>query len=356
MPGRRGADAIRVGLRRAARLTTREVRCLPKVELHLHLEGSIRRALARHLLAEARVPRRSPFASRMAELYRFRDFKGFLRAYAQICSCLTSAEALQRVVRDLGCHLRREGVLHAEIFFSPSVHARNGLPYEDVVGALERGAEAVETAGGPSLRFIADGVRQWGAAVFSEMVASLKRRPSHRVVAVGLGGDEKALPARRFARGFDRARQAGLSAVVHAGEGVSADGVAQAVDWLRPERIAHGIGATGDASVMRRLRRTGTVLDVCITSNLKTAAVSGLHAHPLPRLLEEGIRVTLGTDDPALFRVTLSGEYVKAHRLGVTRTALGRLALEAAHASILPAAARRKLEGRLQRAWRVFGR
>jgi len=295
--------------------------------------------------------RRGQDIARLASLYRFDDFRGFLRSYARICSFIRSPGDLRLAVMDLGRRLRRDAVVHAEVYFSPSVHARNGLPYRAVVDSLEAGARHVEARGGPSLLFIADGVRQWGVGEFSGMVREMARHPVSRVVAVGLGGDELALPARRFAGAFDRARDLGLAAVVHAGEVGPASSVRETIRWLRPRRIAHGIRALEDPGVVEILKRNRIPLDVCLTSNRRTGAVPEGVRHPLPELMVRGVPVTLGTDDPALFHVTLTGEYGRAAALGLNHGELAKLAVEGARSSLLDGQRRHALIRSLRGAW-----
>jgi adenosine deaminase len=287
----------------------------------------------------------------VGRLYRFEDFHGFLRSYARVCSFFRSPDDLRLAVMELGRRLRRDSVVHAEVYFSPSVHARNGLPYPAVVSSLEAGARHVEARGGPSLLFIADGVRQWGAGELRRVVREMARHPASRVVAVGLGGDELALPARRFAGAFADARAVGLAAVVHAGEVGPARSVEEAIRWLRPRRIAHGIRALEDPGVIGSLKQKRIALDVCLTSNRRTGAVPAGARHPLPELMARGVPVTLGTDDPALFHATLTGEYTRAAALGLDRGMLARLAVEGARSSLLSGSKRRALIRRLQQAW-----
>ncbi len=321
----------------------------PKAELHLHLEGSIGPRLL-HRLSGGRAD--APVPSRLRSLYAFTGFHGFLRAFGRICALLRAPVHLEAAVRDLGRRLRRDNVVYAEVFFSPQVHLRNGMELGPLLAALEAGAARVEARGGPRLAFLADGVRQWGAGPFHRLVRGLLRHPSPRLLGVGLGGDEAAVPARAFARACDSARNGGLAVVVHAGEIGPAAGVTAALDWLRPRRIAHGIQAAADPALSRRLARERVPLDICLTSNTRTGAVPAGSPHPLPALVRRGVPVSLGTDDPALFRVSLSGEMARAIRLGLSREEMRRVALAGARWALLPQQDRDALTARLARGWR----
>jgi adenosine deaminase len=329
------------------KLSAESFRRLPKVDLHLHLEGSLTASFLGRLARQRGEP---------APDLGFRDFAGFLKAFGRACDQLRGPADVARAVVEMGTRLQRDGVVHAEVFVSPAVHRRRGMGWACLADGLEHGAAVVTAAGGPRLLFVADGVRQWGVAPFRSMLAEVARRPSPLLAAVGLGGDETAVPARRFAAAFAAARDLGLPAVVHAGEIGSAAGVAEALNSLRPRRIGHGIAAAGSREVMGLLRRRGVMLDVCLTSNRRTGAVSGGRRHPLPALLAAGLPVSLGSDDPALFRTTLSAEFSRAARLGLTRTDLSNLAVAGARGSLLPPAERRRLTTRLRSAWAAWGR
>ena len=323
-----------------------EFRSLPKIDLHLHLEGALGAGLLRRLAARRGEPGPQP-----GEL-SFQGFSGFLKAFGRVCSYLHEPADFRRGVVDLGYRLRHDGVVHAEVFFSPTVHTRRGIPYADLCAALEDGADQVAGSGGPSLLFIADGVRQWGVPAMQEVVSGMARHPSRRVVGLGLGGEELSIPAHRFRDVFARARDLGLAAVVHAGETGPASSVREAVTDLGACRIGHGFAAVDDVDLISWLRHRQVVLDVCLTSNRRTGALPASRPHPLPQLIEAGLLVTLGTDDPALFRTSLSAEYVRAARCGISRAQLAGLAAGAAGASLLPQEGQRRLQRHLVASWR----
>jgi aminodeoxyfutalosine deaminase len=322
-----------------------DFRRLPKIDLHVHLEGS----LGAEILG--RFARRRGEKGPSPEDLEFADFSGFLKAFGRVCNYLQSPADFSQAVVDLGRRLAADGVVHAEVFFSPTVHTRRGIAYADLRTALEEGAAQVEGRGGPSLLFIADGVRQWGVQSMEDVVENLRRFPSPQVVAVGLGGDESSLPASAFRAVFARARDLGLASVVHAGETGPAENVRHAVTELGACRIGHGIAAADDMALMAWLQEQQITLDVCITSNRRTGARPSSQPHPLSRLLAAGLSVTLGTDDPGLFRTSLSAEYVRAIRGGVGLEAIARLASDAAAVSLLPDSRRQELCRRLERAW-----
>jgi adenosine deaminase len=163
-----------------------------------------------------------------------------------------------------------------------------------------------------------DSVRHWGPAVAHRVLDLHDGTPWGRVAGFGLGGDETSIPAAEFRGVYERVRARGLAPLVHAGEWGGPDSVAEALEHLRPVRIAHGIRAADDPALLRRLVRRGVALDVCLTSNTATGALRRGEVHPVRRLLAAGVTVTLSTDDPGLFGTSLLAEYRGLARLGAS--------------------------------------
>jgi len=281
---------------------------MPLVETHLHLEGSIpRRVLSR--LARRAGAALPPGIPRPGHgLQRDRGFGRFLDAFVFCASLLRTRDDVEEAAFALLEDLRAEGVVYAEILFSPQVHLRRGMPIGSLLSALSAARRRAREAGGPESAFIADAGRLWGPAWFEEIIGQIAAANDGSVVAVGLGGDEAAAPARAFRRAFDAARAAQLGVVAHAGEGTSARSVREAIEELGVTRIGHGIAAASDPALMKVLSRRGICLEICPTSNVMTGAVRSLRAHPLRRLLDAGVPVALGSDDRSIFGTTLRGE------------------------------------------------
>jgi len=324
------------------------LRGLPLVETHLHLEGSIpRRVLAR--LAARAGRRLAAGAPRPGlGLQRRRGFAPFLDSFIFCASLLRTRDDVEEAAFALIEDLRAEGFARAEIFFSPQVYLRRGVSLVEVLSGLDEATRRAKLSGGPSIGWIADGGRLWGAAWYEEIVDQLVALKPRVVVAVGLGGDEAASPARPFRRAFDAARRAGLRTVAHAGEGTSARSVWEALDDLGVERVGHGIAAAGDRALLRRLERDGITLEVCPTSNLMTRAVPSLRRHPLRALVDAGVKVVLGSDDRSIFGTTLRREMALAvGALGLAEEEIPRLMAQAAEACFTGPDARRRLVARI---------
>ena len=305
----------------------------PKVELHLHLEGAVPAATLVRLSSRSPKPIFPDVASVRA---RHESIVGGA-AQLQADVPIEAEKGLRRpegpAARGLVARLARENVRWAEVYVSPAVVEKIGLDWFDVREALEHVFREHEAKGRGRVRVLLDFVRHWGPAAASRVLDLQAERPWPRVVGFGLGGDETAFAARDFAEAFRRGRKAGLLPIVHAGEWAGPESVADALRFLQPARIAHGIRAVEDPALLKTLARTGIVCDVCPTSNLRTGAVPRGAEHPLLRMLRAGVPVTLSTDDPGLLGTTLLGEFRRAASWGATGADLGRCAAVARQAA-----------------------
>jgi adenosine deaminase len=282
---------------------------LAKAELHVHVEGTLEPELALELAARNGV--RLPFAD-AAALRRALSFDGlqsFLDLYYACMTALRTADDFHDLAAAYLARARADGVVRAEIFFDPQEHTARGVPLDDVVTGLSRAAAGSAAAGGPDVALIACAVRHRGPDAALEMVESLE---PHReaVTGIGLDSSEAGHPPRLFARAFDAAATLGLHRVAHAGEEGPASYVWEAIDVLGVERIDHGVRCVEDAALVRRLAADGTPLTMCPLSNQRLQVVPDLADHPLLRLLEAGVRVTVNSDDPAYFGGYVTDNYL----------------------------------------------
>jgi aminodeoxyfutalosine deaminase len=313
------------------------VDALPKVELHLHLEGSIAPSTLLALAQsqpESTLPRSE---EGLRELYHFRDFAHFLEVYLLICQHLRSAEDFALIARELGASLAAQNVRYAEVTVTPIGHVLRGVAPEALFEGIEQGRAEVEREHGVRLRWCTDIDGRGGPDLAVQTVELVLRHRPAGLVSLGLGGEE--VPRAQFRRAFDLARDAGLHSVPHAGEAAGPQSVWAAIDRLGAERIGHGVRCLEDPRLVAELRRRRIPLEVCPTSNVWTRVIANLAAHPLPQLIEEGLVVTLNSDDPPMFGTSLRDEYVAAARvLGLSPIVLRDLARNAARAAFLPQA------------------
>ena len=295
-------------------------------DCHLHFEGSV------PIEVIERFARRAghPFADRAAWQERrnaVSDAASFLALYAEICRLFRSAQDYGEAARELPGSLAAGGVGYAEVYVSPEIFARLGLDPGECLCAVDEGLQAGAAAGGASCRILLDGVRHWGPESADRVLDLYERHPLPSIVGFGIGGDELAVGAAAFAGIYARARALGLKTSVHAGEWGGAASLSETLDALRPDRLDHGIAAAADRDLLERLADEGTTLCIAPSGNVATGAVAGFASHPLPLLIEAGVRVALSADDPLLFETTTEGEYrVARERLGLSDLQLRRIA------------------------------
>jgi adenosine deaminase len=326
------------------------IAAMPKVELHVHLEGSIRPATLLRLARSNGVALPADDLEGLQAFYRFTDFDHFIRVYITVCSCLQHPEDFSLIAYEFGADMARQNVRYAEVTFTPHPHVTNtGLPFDEVLAGVNEGRARAAAEFGVEMGWVLDIVR--GVPESQEQVAAWAASAQDRgVVALGLGGPERDNPPEDYVRGFALAREAGLHRVPHAGEVAGPASVWGALRTLGAERLGHGVRCIEDPALVDHLRERQIPLEVCPTSNLRLGVYSSYAEHPLRRLWEAGLYVTINSDDPPMFNTDLVSEYrAAADEMGFTREELERLSLAALEASFLPAD--RKVE--LERAFRT---
>ena len=273
------------------------VQTLPKVELHLHLEGSVTPELMQEL-APALT------AEEIQGRFGFRNFGGFLECYKWVVEHLHSPESYALVARCLLESLARQNVRYAEITLSAGVILWKKQEFTPIYDALQR-----EAANSPvAVRWNLDAIRHFGAEHAMRVAELAAERVGSGVVSFGIGGDEVRGPAEWFTEVYKFAKGKGLRLTAHAGETAGPESVWAALR-LGAERIGHGIRAMDDPALVRHLQDRNIPLEICISSNVATGAVESLRAHPVRRLYDAGVPIVLNTDDPGLFDTTLNREF-----------------------------------------------
>jgi adenosine deaminase len=292
----------------SASLARSQVVALPKAHLHLHLEGSARPATIRELGEHAGAS--SPV------LDGFASFPEFDRLYLAMLGVIGRPEDLNRICRELVEDEARAGVVYLEPSINPAYWAaRFRISPGEALAVM---SEAFADAGARhrvEIGLMIGCPRDFGVEVVEQMATFAAEHANAGVVSLGICGSEPQDAHRPYRRACAIAREAGLLIVPHAGEQRGAASVRDAVEQLAPDRIAHGFRAVEDPDVLAQLAGGGIVCDVCLTSNVATGAVASLAEHPLPRMREAGVRVTLGADDSLFFGADLADEYVTAQRL-----------------------------------------
>jgi aminodeoxyfutalosine deaminase len=324
---------------------------LPKTELHLHLVGSASvptvLELARRRSSSGPVPRTEP---ELRAFFEFRDFPHFAEVYGAVSALVREPADVAALVTGAARDLASQNVRYAELTVTPHTFTKEGMPAAEVTEALDIGAGAALREHGVRIAYIFDIASEYGADAATATLDHALSRPPQALTGFGLAGIEQARPAYRdvFRSVFAAAIAAGLHSVPHAGEMSGPPTIWEALTGLRAERIGHGLSCLADPSLVAHLRETQVPLEVCPTSNACTRQVPGLASHPLPRMLAEGLFVTLNSDDPPMFGTTLTQEYRRAASvLGLSRSQLADLARNGVRASFLDAAVKRDLLGEI---------
>jgi aminodeoxyfutalosine deaminase len=286
----------------------------PKIELHVHLEGTVRPDTLRA------IAKRNDYAlpDDLESLYRFRDFAHFIEVWILTTNALRTAEDFRQIVVDYADEARSHGCVYLEGIFSPAERVRRGCAWDEIFEGVCDGAQEARERHGVDVRLTPDiprGFTQDEARATVEWAARFRERG---VVGVGLGGLEAEYPPEPYKPAFTLARSLGLASVPHAGEAAGAASVRGALEELGADRIRHGIRAVEDPGLVAELAGRGTVLDVCPLSNLRTGVVPSLEEHPLPQLVAAGVRCSISTDDPAMFETDLTRDYEAAASLGLS--------------------------------------
>ncbi|MCK8463058.1 adenosine deaminase [Aliiroseovarius sp. S1339] len=281
---------------------------LPKVELHTHIEGAAPPDFIRGLAKEKSVDLSAIFAEDGG--YAYRDFWHFLEVYEAATSVLKSPEDYARLTKAVLENCAEAGVVYVETFISPDFcGARDVGAWRDYLAAIVEAAAEAERDTGVTLRGIVTAVRHFGPDAARETARCAQETAGDFIPGFGMGGDEKSGKQGDFAYAFDMAREAGLQLTTHAGEWNGPDEVRAALDDLKVQRIGHGVRAIEDLALVDRLIEDGITLEVCPGSNVFLGVYPDLAAHPIAKLRDRGVKVTVSTDDPPFFRTNMVKEY-----------------------------------------------
>lgn len=289
---------------------------LPKIELHVHLEGAVRPRLLLEIAHRNGVRLPVDTESELAALYRFRDFSHFLELWLMTTCAIRTPTDFRQIVTAYAEEAASKGAVYLEAIFTPAERVEGGASYDEVFAGFCDGAAEARERFDIEVRLTPDIPRSFGTECAETTVDYALKYADRGIVGVGLGGPEVGLPAARFTPAFSRARDGGLGSVPHAGEVTGPASVREAIEVLGARRIRHGIGAAADPTLLAELAERGIVCDVCLSSNLATGAVEDLARHPLAAMASAGVACSVNTDDPAMFGTDLDRETALACGLG----------------------------------------
>lgn len=317
---------------------------LPKVELHLHLEGAAPPAFIRGLAREKHIDIGGIFDAEGA--YRFKDFWDFLKVYEAATSVLTTPEDYARLIRAVLEESLASGVIYSETFLSPDFcGGRDVSAWREYLHAIREAADGVP---GITLRGIVTCIRHFGPEKACETALCAAETAGDWIVGFGIAGHEKVGKPKDFAYAFDMAREAGLRLTAHAGEWGGPQSVRDALTALRPERIGHGVRAIEDPALVDELAEKGIVLEVCPGSNV-ALGLYDWRKHPIAELDRRGVKVTISTDDPPFFHTTMAREFDRLHEAFDWDTGqFARITRQSLDAAFCDADTRAKIAKRLE--------
>ncbi len=312
------------------------IRRMPKLELHLHLEGAFTFDFLFQLIEKYGGDREIKSPEDLHKKMVFRDFAHFIELWFWKNQFFREAVDFEESTYHTLKALAQQNVIYAEVFYSPWDFVVNNLRVEEITEAVISGLQRAERDFPIQCNLIADLVRDYGAGSAIQRLDQITSFRKSRVIGIGLGGSEQKFPARDFAEVFREAKRRDFHLTAHAGEAAGPESVWEAINYLKIERIGHGVRAVEDPSLVEYLQVKKIPLEICVTSNLRTRVFRSLATHPLPQFYEKGLSVTIHSDDPTMFGSTITDELILLHeKMGFSLSALHELMQNAAGAAFL---------------------
>jgi adenosine deaminase len=314
---------------------------IPKVELHVHLEGAIPHAALFALMQKYGGDPAVPHVSALGKRFEYRDFPQFIEAWSWKNGFLREYDDFTYIAELTARDMAQQGIRYAEIFYSPSLFVRRGLAVQELTEAVRAGLSRVREI---EIALVADLVRNYGPESEMATLAQLAEVKELGVVGIGIGGSEHDFPPAPFKRLYEKARSLGFHTNAHAGEAAGPGSIWDAIRELRAERIGHGTRAWQDPKLVRYLADHRIPLEMCPGSNVRTNVVKNYGEHPIRQYFEAGVVVTVNSDDPKMFQTSLAGEYrTLVEECGWTPSEICQLILAAIESSWLPAERKKTL-------------
>jgi adenosine deaminase len=319
---------------------------LPKAELHVHLEGTAPPELVRRLADRNGLPLPDRLLAEDGN-FHYSDFLDFLRCYDLAASVMRTEHDYRDITYEYLCACAREGAIYVELTASPDHAALVGMTDEEHIAGIARGIDDARRDCGIEGRILISAVRNFGVEQALRVARYTAQKPHPYIVGFSMAGDEAGFPAGDFAQAYAIAADAGLGCTIHAGEWAGPESVWAALQ-LPITRIDHGVRAIEDPRLVSELAARGVVLACCPTSNVVLGVYSSYEQHPLRRLLEAGVRLTLGSDDPPYVGATIGGEYdLAGARLGLSDSELQEITRTAIDAAFCDEGLKTTLRARL---------
>jgi adenosine deaminase len=335
--------------------TRRVIGAMPKVELHLHMEGAIPLDV---LLGQIRRSGREPSIKTVEDLrarLTYEDFPGFIEVWTWKTTFIKEERDFEEIAYRVLEWLSTQNVKYVEAFYGPGDYRRQGLTAAGITECLIEGKERARRDFGIGCELILDVIRDHGPERGLERLNEVTPYLGKGVVGIGLGGSEQLFPAEPYEAFYREARDRGFRLTAHAGEVAGAESIWAVIDRLSVERIGHGMRAHEDPELVSLLRERQIPLEMCVLSNVETQVCRSVKDHPIRQYFDEGLMVTANSDDPGMFGTSLTGEYMAlAEGLGFTLDELKRLSVNAIDASFLPDEDKAALRSTFDDEWKAL--
>jgi adenosine deaminase len=326
--------------------TLETIKALPKAEQHIHLVGSTQPETLLWLAGEEGLDVPFETVDEVRRFFSYTDFDHFIRVYSTVVGCITEEAQFERIAYEMLEAGHRCNVRDFETSFSAPDHVRKGLDYAGMLDAINKGLRRGKKDFGVDCRLRIDLVRNYGPDYGMEVLDWIGEKREN-IVAIDIGGSEMGYPPEPYEPVYKRASEMGLRLVAHAGEAAGLDSVRGAVKGLGVERIGHGTVAVQDPELMRLIAERNVTIEACPVSNVRTGAVASVADHPIREFIDNGIRVTVNSDDPPMFGTDMNNEYIQLHeQLGFAVPELFQLSLNAVDSAFLPEPKKAKLRER----------
>ena len=318
------------------------IRALPKAELHVHIEGTFEPELMFAIAQRNQIAIPYKSVEEVKQAYNFHNLQSFLDIYYAGANVLIHEQDFYDLAWAYFEKCAEDNVVHTEMFFDPQTHTDRGIAFATVINGLQKACDDAKAKLGISSHLIMCFLRQLSEeAAFEALEQALPYKD--QIIAIGLDSSEVGHPPSKFERVFAKAREAGFLVVAHAGEEGPAEYVWEALDLLKVNRIDHGVRSEEDSELMQRLIREKMPLTVCPLSNLKLCVVEDMQQHNIRRLLQQGVHVTVNSDDPSYFGGYMNDNFIAiAEALDLSNEELKQLATHSFEASFIPEAEKEK--------------
>lgn len=292
--------------------TVDAIRALPKIELHVHILGSIRPETLLSIIEMDKIAAPYTSVEQIVKRFKYTDFMNFIRAYMEIVEYIIDNQHFEQITYEMLENCAKSNVKYVEASFSPRDHIPMGLEFEGMVDAINRGIRRAKKDFGIEANIRVDIVRSSTFDQGMEILDWIERKPDN-IIAVDLGGNESKDPPGPFAEHYKRATGIGLHRVAHAGEAAGPESIWDAIHSFDVERIGHGVTACQDSELVEYLKRKRIAIEMCPVSNLRTGVVESMQEHPIREFFDKRLLVTVNSDDPSLFNTSMDNEYIQLH-------------------------------------------